>query len=510
MPAILNAGRDLIAQKQGAGEALIIDRFVLAYIDHLDPTQPVDLNTTLPNPDTIVWQGPVTRHGYVSPDQVVYSLLLGANVGDFDYNWIGLLAEDDTLVAVATTEPQHKRKSDGFVLGNTLTRNFLLAFTDAQATTQININAHTWQIDFTARLDGIDERERQSNVDLYGDQAFMGEGFQVWNDSGVFKLKAGWGYVGGLRITQGSEITLTPGVLPKDVWLDVSLQGNATDVVPEVQVILSTDPQANYQDVNQRQHYLVKIAQIAADGLVTDLRKVLGDQGPAWDLLLKMADVVNHLTSEDPHKPLSAAQGKALLAHIQQKLGIEDQAADAAKLAGIEADRYQRITDAIDAGRVVNVPAAWTDNVTLSDSVTSTASHVAASSQAVKTAYDKAKAALPINGKAADSDKVDGYHASALVKHSDQTSKNSSNGYLKLSMGIMIQWGKVSTASDSPVRFSFPTAFRSSCYQVVGNRIDRDHTKEVPIVTWSRTSFEIDRAPSVDNTCAVSYIAIGR
>mgnify|MGYP000011711832 CR=1 FL=1 len=36
-----------------------------------------------------------------------------------------------------------------------------------------DVTAETWQIDFTARLDGIDERERLSNLDVFGRQAFF-------------------------------------------------------------------------------------------------------------------------------------------------------------------------------------------------------------------------------------------------------------------------------------------------------------------------------------------------
>jgi len=272
MSAILNAGRDLIAQKQAAGQPLIIDRFIFANIPGLDETQPVNLDEPMPAAGDIVLQDTVTNSGYVNADQVVYSMMLDANIGDFDFNWIGLQADDNTLVAVSYVPLQHKRKTVGLNLGNTITRNFVLAFNDAQATTNITVSAATWQIDFMARLDDQDQRERQSNEDIYGEQAFCGDGYLVWNDAGTHKLKAGYGYVNGVRINNASEQTLTPGALPKDVWLDVSLLADATRVAEDVQLVFDTAAQSDFVDGNNRQHYLVKIASIDAGGAVTDLR----------------------------------------------------------------------------------------------------------------------------------------------------------------------------------------------------------------------------------------------
>ncbi|MBL4761400.1 MAG: phage tail protein [Gammaproteobacteria bacterium] len=272
MPAILNVGRNLIAQKQAAGQVLVIDRFVLANINGLNPDQAVSLDEAMPVPGDIVFTGAVTDSGYVNPDQVVYSLLLGSGVGDFDFNWVGLLADDGTLVAVNYSPLQQKRKTVGVTLGNAITRNFLIAFTDAQALTNISISSETWQIDFTARFDAQDERARETDKDFYGDQTFLDAGFQIVNDAAIFKMQAGVGYVEGVRVENAAELVVVPGVLPKDVWLDVSLQASATNVSDTVDVVFSSAVQNNYVDANGRQHYFVKIASIDVAGVVTDNR----------------------------------------------------------------------------------------------------------------------------------------------------------------------------------------------------------------------------------------------
>jgi len=287
MTAFTTAGRDLIAQKQGAQQVLTLDRFVLANISGLDHTAPVNPEESVPAAGDIVWQGAVHRAGYVNPDQVVYSLLLGSNVGDFNFNWVGLLADDDTLVAVTYVPLQQKRASNGVSTGNNLTRNFLLAFTDAQATTQITVSAETWQIDFTARLDGIDERERLANLALYGRQRFINDGFKVEENAGSYTLRAGRGFIAGLMVELSEELPLAdPAALPTDIWLDVALDGDITGKSVTLTPVSATAAQVDYTDNALQAHYLEKLATINGDGTVTDQRTAIAAPGALVDEFL--------------------------------------------------------------------------------------------------------------------------------------------------------------------------------------------------------------------------------
>jgi hypothetical protein len=72
--SITLAGESLIAQKQGAGEKLEIARFVLALVPGLDPNAPVDRAAGKPPSEQIVFTKAYDRKGYVSPNQVIYSL----------------------------------------------------------------------------------------------------------------------------------------------------------------------------------------------------------------------------------------------------------------------------------------------------------------------------------------------------------------------------------------------------------------------------------------------------
>ena len=125
-PLITNAGAAKIAAVQGASGVLSVDRFMLANIAGLVDTDPVNPLEATPIGGDQVYVGAVTQSGYVNPDSVVYSLHLDTSVGDFDFNWMALLADDDTLMAVQYFPSASKIATAGPVPGNNLTRNFLM------------------------------------------------------------------------------------------------------------------------------------------------------------------------------------------------------------------------------------------------------------------------------------------------------------------------------------------------------------------------------------------------
>lgn len=163
--SITIAGERLIAQKQAAQQPLQVARFILAYMPGLDTTQPVDREAGLPPAEQIVYSvplsrdgsagpnGELTREGYLSPNQVVYSLLMGTNIGDFDFNWIGLETTDNVLLITAYVPRQQKRREvPPLQTGNNLTRNIVLEYDGAQSLTGIDVPAASWQFDFTAQF----------------------------------------------------------------------------------------------------------------------------------------------------------------------------------------------------------------------------------------------------------------------------------------------------------------------------------------------------------------------
>lgn len=268
------------AQEAASGKAVLLDEFVFANVPNLDPTKPIDRNEKLPPANQIVHRQAVNKAGLASENAVAYSVTMGADVGNFDFNWIGLLNKASGTVAMITHAPtQKKLKTQNGQQGNVLTRSFILEFQGAAEETQIKTSAETWQIDFTARLSGIDEMQRLINVDSYGAAAFFNESFEVTRSGEQFTVKKGLGYVGGLR-GELAQNQILNGLRNTKVYADFSYQGNIVSQWNAVVKITSAAALNNYVDAAGFTHQVFAIASIDTNGNVKDLRPMgaLSDQ----------------------------------------------------------------------------------------------------------------------------------------------------------------------------------------------------------------------------------------
>lgn len=202
---------------------------------------------------------------------VVYSVVLGADVGDFSFNWIGLLNKaSGTLAMIVHAPSQQKLKTKEGQQGNVLTRSFLMEYNGAQTETGINTPAETWQIDFTARLAGMDERQRTENMDIYGAAAFFGNGYLVAKTGNQFCHER-HGVCGWTSCVTGCESEYYGNDKAGKVWLDVCWTGTLTSVWNVQSKITVAANLADYVQ-NGVQHYVFAVASIDADGNITDLR----------------------------------------------------------------------------------------------------------------------------------------------------------------------------------------------------------------------------------------------
>ncbi|EAR4393167.1 phage tail protein [Salmonella enterica] len=283
------------AQQGTTGESVLLDEFVFANVPALDPDQPVDRNETLPPTEQIVHRQAVSRKGVVNDNAVVHSVVLGADVGDFSFNWIGLINKASGTLAMIVHAPlQQKLKTVEGQQGNVLTRSFLMEYNGAQAETGINTPAETWQIDFTARMAGMDERQRLENIDIFGAAAFFGDGYLVGKSGNQFYVTKGTGYVAGLRTMLAENLNITVTTRPVKVWLDVCWTGTLTSVWGVQSRITVADNLADYVQ-NGVQHYVFAVAGIDENGNITDLRpKGTLNEQQASDALRKHEQSRNH------------------------------------------------------------------------------------------------------------------------------------------------------------------------------------------------------------------------
>jgi hypothetical protein len=261
------------AQESIDGNLIVLDEFVFAHIPNLELEKPIDRNEGLPDAKYIVHRQTVNKTGVVNQNAVAYSVTMGADIGDFDFNWIGLLNKKSGTVAMIVHAPtQRKIKTQAGQQGNVLTRSFLLEYLGASKETAINTPAEMWQIDFTARLTGIDEMQRLINRDKYGVASFFSNGFLVAKAGNQFYITKGLGYIEGLRaeLTENKNITISNQATK--VWVDVSYQGNITSDW-NVHIAITVKPDLkNYVDNAGFPHFVFAVASISATGVITDLR----------------------------------------------------------------------------------------------------------------------------------------------------------------------------------------------------------------------------------------------
>lgn len=270
---ITQAFEALKAQEAANGGVLTLDEFVFASVPDLNITDPIDRTEGLPPAAQIVHRQAVSKTGMVNSNAVVYSVVLGADVGDFEFNWVGLLNKASGEVAMIVHAPSQKKiKTASGQQGNVLTRSFLMEYNGASQQTQIITPADTWQIDFTARLNGVDDRIRKENCDAYGRVSFLNDGFLVSGASGNYLVKKGVAYIEGLRAELLFDQKLNAAIWPSKIWVDVCWRGTLTSVWATESKLTIADTLENYVNGDE-QHYVFAIAEIFVDGSVKDLRQ---------------------------------------------------------------------------------------------------------------------------------------------------------------------------------------------------------------------------------------------
>jgi hypothetical protein len=260
------------AAQAANGQAVVLDEFVFANVPGLDVNAPINRAEVVPPAAQIVYRQAVEKTGLVNQNAVVYSVTLGADVGDFAFNWIGLINKATGKLAMVVHAPlQSKVKNANGQQGNVLTRSFLMEYNGAEAQTLISTPAESWQIDFTARLAGMDESLRLANLDIYGAGAFFDNGFLVAKTGTQYYVTAGLGYVGGLRANLAAKTNITVTTKPMKVWADVSYHGTLTsEYKTDIKFTLATALKDYVQ--SGIAHYVFALASIDANGVITDLR----------------------------------------------------------------------------------------------------------------------------------------------------------------------------------------------------------------------------------------------
>ena len=369
-----------VAEQTIARGTVQFDEFIFANIPGLNENNLAQY-LTMPTSTQIVHRQAVSQSGVINENAVVYSVTIGTEVGDFDFNFIGLINRSKNLLAVAVqTDTVKKIRNKNAVQGNSITRNILLEFSGAKALTGINVNANTWQIDFTVRLHGLDEKIRLTNRDLYGRAVFFDDSFLVKRKTGnQFTIQPGNAYVEGVRMDLGAEHHLTANSLPCSIYVDVVHHCTVTGEY-QTEIKYLTQSKADYVDTANRQHYVQILADIDSQGNVTDHRLLSPFLGMNP---LTLDDTTENTKDERGHThklPIASLVKKGIVKLFSgYDSDAEDMAATPKAIKGLKA-----LIDVITRNFGNYIP-----NSKKSSAVNSNSAETVATSAAVKKAYDK-------------------------------------------------------------------------------------------------------------------------
>lgn len=272
---ITSAFEHLKAQEAAGGNRIIIDQFVFANIPGLNVTDTPPESEPLPPDAQIVHRQAVDRNGVVNENTVAYSVTLPESVGDFTFNWLGLVSSaTNTLCMAVYLHPQEKIKTADGKQGNTLIYSEIMEYAGASAATGITTPVSTWQIDFTARLHGMDEATRKAALDIYGPGLFFNDAFKLTAQAtGQATFASGIAYLRGLRVELDVPGTLTYSTgISQTVYLDAALTGTLTGE-NKATFSLTSQKSEDYIDSLGFAHYVEPVATISASGEITDIRK---------------------------------------------------------------------------------------------------------------------------------------------------------------------------------------------------------------------------------------------
>lgn len=267
---------------------VVLDEVVLADIPNLDISAPIDPNTGLPPEAQIVHRHPVDQRGRINNNAVAYSIVMDTTVGNFSFNAMYLVNKANGMVGMIVYKGREtKTKTDPATgtTGNSLVKSMLMEYDQAATATVTTVEAGTWQIDYSARLNGMEEQQRLHAIAIFGASAFFGDGFKLVNKANAYKVQPGVAMVGGLRIQLDVEQVVAVGAKPVGVWVDVHRAGtilNAWD--NHVEFKTSTVALTDYTDANGYRHYVAQLGVVEADATVTDKRGA-SDTQSVWAAL---------------------------------------------------------------------------------------------------------------------------------------------------------------------------------------------------------------------------------
>ncbi|WP_028115877.1 phage tail protein [Ferrimonas senticii] len=232
------------AQCELNGQPVELDEIILALIPELDPTQPIDRAAVECRPEWVRHRQSPDQVGALTPSDIVYAVVLPTSLGDFEFNAMFLANRATGTIAMAVHKGiEQKLATTDQQTGNTLVKNMVMRYSGATEATQLQVDPSTWMVDWHQRLFGLMADEAASNRDIYGNVAFLADGFKPEPIDDQWHCLPGTAYVQGLRteLAQATVITGNGALLVAEVCQQGSALGawhnvatlHTMDAVPE-------------------------------------------------------------------------------------------------------------------------------------------------------------------------------------------------------------------------------------------------------------------------------------
>ncbi|OCF98831.1 phage tail-collar fiber domain-containing protein [Gilliamella sp. wkB308] len=502
--AIIKTGEQFFMRQLSQSQPITLDRVIFANIDGVNGDTDIDFNGLIPSADQVVHTAPVTQTGLLNDRTVVYSVILDTGVGDFLFNYIGLInAETNTLCMVMHTDLTRKIKTAGQRQGNTITESIWLEIDNASESTGITVNAETWQIDYSKRLAGEDERIRLTNYDLYNRLAIH-YGFEITKTGDQMAVSSGLAYVAGLRVEHKTETSINIES-NQSLYIDAWLAGTATGEWSVNYNLITGTNLRDYEHAGSA-HYVERVASVDANGqlivvkpksFVTTSDRASTDN---WGIV-RLSSATNSESELEASTPLAvkithdlASSANDSASHAHEKLSaIEPVVSQLHDKISINNNKTTIFSPNKQFGYVIDndgtIGRCDSDN-------------------RYSWAFDRS--GVLTGGRVPAANVID------LSKHVEQLfSQGWSDraGFVKLPSGVLIQWGQVDYYESWGANGgtgNFFTSFPNACLSIVCS--DRDagaHSIGAWPISRSQFKFWGRSSESSFKNSAITYLAIG-
>ncbi|SHF51558.1 phage tail protein [Vibrio gazogenes] len=297
------------------GLAPDMNEMIFAYLPDLDPEQVIDRHLGLPAPSYWVYRQDITQKAKLNDVAVAYSVVIPSEVEAFTFNAIYLHDKQTANSCGLVVHKIAETKEPGM----SSVRTCVQQYTGAARAAKITVTPESWQIDYHARLYGMDDDLRLACFDLFGNASFFADGFLVQSVDGQYVCQAGTGYVAGLRCVNQGQTEITDVLPASGIYLDVSWQGGVVSRwTSNWKLTASTTSLTDYV-ADGVQHYVTQIAWIESDGRVTDRRHLGLDEHHLPDATTQAKGAV--VLASDAQ--VNAGQGSGMVSPQQLKQAFD-------------------------------------------------------------------------------------------------------------------------------------------------------------------------------------------